>query len=187
LSNTIEKARLRKRQLDVRDELSLDFIKIASSRIRDNLRKIDFYRHAEIVGAYYSIGSEVQTHDLLQEFFNQGKEIALPRVDKNDLVFKKISSFSDLELGNFSIMEPKEKCETVRNLDVVLVPAIVLTVEGYRLGYGFGFYDRYLKNRELKKIGLSYAKQVLKTFPHDDYDVRMDCIVTEDKVIYVKQ
>lgn len=172
--------------LDARDELSLDFIKIASNRIRDNLRKIDFYRNAESTGVYYSIGSEVQTHDLIQEFFNQGKEFALPRVEKNDLVFKKISSLSDLEPGSFGVMEPKEKCETVKNLDVVLVPSIALTREGYRLGYGFGFYDRYLHGKKSKKIGMSYAKNVLKTFPHDNHDVKMDCLVTEDAVIYVK-
>ena len=186
MSSTIEKARLRKQQLDARDKLSLDFIRIASSRIRDNLRKIDFYRQATMVGAYYSIGSEVQTHDLLQEFFNQGKEISIPRVDENDLIFKKISSFSDLELGNFSVMEPKEKCEDIKSLDVILVPAIALTIEGYRLGYGFGFYDRYLLGKKSKKIGLCYSKQVLKSFPHDDHDIKMDCIVTEDKIIYVK-
>lgn len=172
--------------LDARDELSLDFIKIASNRIRDNLRKIDFYRKAESIGVYYSIGSEVQTHDLIQEYFNHGKEFALPRVEKNDIIFKKISSLKDLEPGSFGVLEPKEKCETVKNLDVVLVPSIALTHEGYRLGYGFGFYDRYLHGKKSKKIGLSYAKNILKTFPHDNHDVRMDCIATEDKVIYVK-
>ena len=172
--------------LDARDELSLDFIKIASNKIRDNLRKIDFYRKAESIGVYYSIGSEVQTHDLIQEFFNHGKEFALPRVEKNDLIFKKISSLKDLEPGSFGVLEPKEKCETVKNLDVLLVPSIALTREGYRLGYGFGFYDRYLHGKKSKKIGLSYAKNVLKTFPHDSHDVRMDCLVTEDEVIYVK-
>ena len=172
--------------LDARDELSLDFIKIASNRIRDNLRKIDFYRKAESIGVYYSIGSEVQTHDLIQEFFNQGKEFALPRVEKNDLVFKKISSLTDLEPGNFGVMEPKEKCKTIKNIDVILVPSIALTREGYRLGYGFGFYDRYLHGGKSMKIGLSYAKNVLKLFPTDSHDVKMDCIVTEDAVIYVK-
>ena len=186
MSSTIEKARLRKQLLDVRDSLSLDFIKIASNRIRDNLRKIDFYRKATSIGAYYSIGSEVQTHDLLQEFFNQGKVFALPRVEKNDLVFKKISGLSDLELGSFGVMEPKEKCDNMKNLDVIIVPAIALTREGYRLGYGFGFYDRYLHGKKSKKIGLTYAKQVLRTFPHDDHDIKMDCVVTEDAVIYVK-
>ncbi len=186
MSNTIEKARLRKQLLDARDELSLDFIKIASNKIRDNLRKIDFYRKSSLIGVYYSIGSEVQTHDLIQEFFNHGKDFALPRVEKNDIIFKKISSLSDLEPGSFSVMEPKEKCETVKNLDVILTPSIALTREGYRLGYGFGFYDRYLHGKKSKKISLSYAKQVLRTFPHDDHDVKMDCIVTEDEVIYIK-
>ena len=172
--------------LDARDELSLDFIKIASNRIRDNLRKIDFYRNAESIGVYYSIGSEVQTHDLIQEFFNHGKEFALPRVEKNDIIFKKITTLKDLELGSFGVLEPKEKCETVKNLDVILVPSIALTREGYRLGYGFGFYDRYLHGKKSKKIGLSYAKNVLRTFPHDNHDVRMDSLVTEDEVIYVK-
>ena len=172
--------------MDGRDSLSLDFIKIASNRIRDNLRKIEYYRQAKTIGAYYSIGSEVQTQDLLQEILNQGKELALPRVVKDEIVFKKISSFSDLELGNFSVMEPKERCELVKKLEIILVPAIALTRDGYRLGYGFGFYDRYLHGKKSKKIALSYAKQVIKTFPHDSHDVNMDCIVTEDEVIYSK-
>ena len=122
----------------------------------------------------------------IKEVLNQGKELALPRVVKEDIVFKKISSFSELELGNFSVMEPKEKCEPVKKLDIILVPAIALTRDGYRLGYGFGFYDRYLHGKKLKKIALFYAKQVVKAFPHDNHDVKMDCIVTEDEVIYVK-
>lgn len=184
MSNSVEKSRLRKQYLDARDGLSLDFIKIASSKIRDNLRKIEHYRKATSIGVYYSIGSEVQTHDLLQEFFNQGKTVALPRLEKDDMVFKKITNVSDLELGNFGVMEPKEKCLEVKKLDVILVPTIAVTRDGHRLGYGFGFYDRYLNGKKSKKIGLSYAKQVIKSFPHDNHDVKMDIIVTEDSVIY---
>jgi 5-formyltetrahydrofolate cyclo-ligase len=183
LSQVVEKARLRKQLLDARDGLSLDFIKITSKDIQDNLRKIDYFRTAETIGAYYSIGSEVRTQDLLQSILNAGKQLALPKVEKNDLVFKKISSLSELEQGNFSVMEPKDKCEIVKNLDVVIVPAIALSKEGYRLGYGFGYYDRYLHGKKSKTIALSYAKQVVRSFPHDDHDVKMNFIVTEDKVI----
>ncbi|MGI0072579.1 MAG: 5-formyltetrahydrofolate cyclo-ligase [Nitrosotalea sp.] len=186
MSQTVEKARLRKQLLDQRESLSLDFIRIASSKIQENLRKIDYYRSAKSIGAYFAIGSEVRTQDVLQEILNAGKELSLPRVEKKDLVFKKISDFSDLEVGNFSVMQPKERCETVKKLDVVLIPAIALTGEGYRLGYGFGYYDRYLHEKQSKKIALSYLKQVVKSFPHDGHDVRMDCIVTEDRVIYPK-
>ena len=184
MSQTVEKARLRKQLLDQRESLSLDYIKIASGKIRDNLRKIDHYRSAQSIGGYFAIGSEVRTQDILQEILNAGKELALPRVEKKDLVFKKISSFSDLEIGNFSIMEPKERCETVKKLDVVLVPAIALTREGYRLGYGFGYYDRYLHGKHSKNIALSYYKQVVKSIPHEDHDVRMYCIATEYEIIY---
>lgn len=184
MSQTVEKSRLRKQLLDARDSLSLDFIKIASSKIRDNLRKIEAYRNAESIGAYHSIGSEVQTREIIQEIWNQGKGLALPKVEEGDIIFRKISSVSDLELGNFSIMEPKDRCEQIKKLDVVLVPAIALTRDGYRLGYGFGFYDRYLHGKKSKKIGLSYAKQVIKSFPHDSHDVKMDCIATEDEIIY---
>src|SRR5437016_4226101 len=183
LSQVVEKARLRKQLLDIRDGLSLDFIKITSKEIQDNLRKIDYFRAAETIGAYYSIGSEVQTQELLQSILNAGKNLALPKVVKNDLVFKKISSLLELEQGNFSVMEPKDRCEVVKNLDAVIVPAIALSKDGYRLGYGFGYYDRYLHGKKSTKIALSYAKQIVKSFPHDDHDIKMNFIVTEDGII----
>lgn len=173
--------------MDQRDGLSPDFIKIASSKIQDNLRKIEYYRNAKIFGGYYAIGSEVRTQDILQEILNSGKELALPKVEKDNLLFKKISGFSDLEVGNFSVMEPKDRCDTAKRLEVILVPAIALTREGYRLGYGFGYYDRYLHDKRSKKIALSYSKQLVKSIPHDDHDVKVDCIVTEDEIIYLSK
>lgn len=184
MSQTIEKARLRKQLLDSRDALSPDFINISSSKIHDRLRKLDLYRNAKTIGAYYAIGSEVRTQDIIQEILNQGKELALPRVVKDEIVFMKITGPSDLEIGNFSVMEPKERCEQIKKLDVTLVPAIALTREGYRLGYGFGFYDKYLHGKRSAKVALSYAKQVVKSFPHDNHDVKMDCIITEDYTIF---
>lgn len=183
----VEKARLRQQLLDSRDSLSFDFINITSKQIQDNLRKIEFFRKAKSIGAYYSIGSEVPTQNILQEILNAGKQLSLPKVVKKDLVFKQIKSFSDLEEGNFSIMEPKEDCPTTKHMDAIIVPAIALTADGYRLGYGFGYYDRYLLNKKSQTIALSYAKQVVRSFPHDDHDIRMNCIVTEDKIIRSKK
>ena len=179
----VEKARLRKQLLDARDALSQDFINIASKQIQDNLRKVYFYRNAKRVGAYYSIGSEVKTQDVLQEILKSGKELSLPKVVKKDLVFKKISSLSDLEQGNFSVMEPKEEFHVTKKMDVIIVPAIALTREGYRLGYGFGYYDRYLSGKKSKTIALAYSKQLVKSIPFSDHDVKIDCMVTEDEVI----
>ena len=182
----VEKARLRKQLLDARDSLSLDFINITSKQIQDNLRKVDFFRNAKSIGAYYSIGSEVKTHDILQEILKSEKEVSLPKIAKKDLVFKKIRSLSDLEEGNFSVMKPKDYCEEVKKIEVIIVPAIALTRDGHRLGYGFGYYDRYLSGKKSKTIALGYSKQIIKSFPYSDHDIRIDCIVTEDRVIMSK-
>lgn len=184
MPHTVEKSRLRKQLLDQRDGLSPDFIKIASSKIQENLRKVEYYRNARIIAGYHAVGSEVRTHDILQEILNAGKELSLPKVEKDDLVFRRISGFSDLEVGNFSVMEPKDRCEPVKKLEIILVPAIAVTRDGYRLGYGFGYYDRYLHDKRSKKIALSYSRQVTRSIPHDSHDVKVDCIVTEDEVIY---
>ena len=183
MPQTVEKGRLRKQLLEQRDGLSPDFINIASSRIQENLRKISQYRNAKTIGGYHAVGSEVRTRDIIQEILNSGRELCLPKVEKNDIVFRRISGFSDLEIGNFGVMEPKERCEISEHLDVILVPAIALTRQGYRLGYGYGYYDRYLHKVNSKKIGLSYARQVVKAIPLGDHDVKVDFIVTEDDVI----
>ena len=114
MDQVVEKARIRRQLLDERNSLSQDFINITSKQIQDNLRKVDFFRNAKNVGCYYSIGSEVRTHDILHEILNSGKELSLPKVEKNNLVFKKIKSLSELEQGNFSVREPKEGCPTVK-------------------------------------------------------------------------
>jgi len=172
--------------LDARDSLSLDFINITSKQIQDNLRKIEFFRNAKSIGAYYSIGSEVKTQDVLQEVLKSGKEVSLPKVVKKDLVFKKIKNLSDLEQGNFSVMEPKDYCEDAKKIEVIIVPAIALTRDGHRLGYGFGYYDRYLSAKKPKTIALSYSKQIIRSFPYSDHDATIDCIVTEDEIIMSK-
>lgn len=169
--------------MGARDSLSQDFINVTSKQIQENLRKIDFFRNAKSVGCYYSIGSEVRTEDILHEILNSGKELSLPKVVKNNLVFKKISKISDLEQGNFSVMEPKENCPIVQKIGVIIVPAIAMAREGFRLGYGFGYYDRYLSGKKSKTIALTYSKQLVKSFPKSDHDIRIDCIVTEDEVI----
>lgn len=184
MAHTTEKARLRKQLLNQRDSISPNFIDIASGKIQENLRRVEFYRNAKTIGAYHALGSEVRTLNILQEILNARKNLALPKVDGRDLVFKKITSLSDLELGNFSVMEPKDRCTLTNDLDAILIPAIAITRDGYRLGYGFGFYDRYLKNKKFKKISLAYQKQILKSIPFDDNDIKVDCIVTEDEIIY---
>lgn len=156
-------------------------MKIASEQIHRNLKKIAQFRLAKRVGSYYPIGSEVLTQNIMQELLSEGKEILLPKVVENNLEFRKIKDFNSLEKGNFDIMEPKDNCPASENLDVVLVPIIGIDRNGLRLGYGYGFYDRFLSKNNVATIALTYAKQIIKSIPHLDNDVKIDWVVTEDE------
>ena len=183
MENNPEKESLRNLLLEKRDNTSFDLMKIASDKIAKKLKKIRAFRDAQKIGAYYPIGSEVQTQDIIQELLSQGKEIFLPRVSGENMDFKKISDFSSLESGSFDIMEPKIECETLNNLDLILVPTVGITPKGVRLGYGYGFYDRFLANHKTLTISLTLEKQVVKNIPKSDHDVLIDWIVTEDSII----
>lgn len=178
-----EKSSLRKLLLERRDSFSSDFIEITSRKIQKNLKKIEEYHTAKTIGAYYSIGSEVRTHGILQEILSEGKNLALPRVEGDELVFCAVKRFEDLEKGEYGIMEPKQNCSIIEEFDVALVPAVAMTRTGQRLGYGKGFYDRFLANRDTATIALAYSKSILKNIPSSDKDIKIQWVVTEDEVI----
>ena len=90
--------------------------------------------------------------------------------------------FSSLEKGSFDILEPKEDCKKDNDLDVVLVPTVGITPNGIRLGYGHGYYDRFLANYQTVSISLTFEKQIIKKIPKQEHDITIDWIVTEDRV-----
>lgn len=170
--------------MEKRDSFSADFIDIASKKIQKNLKKIDAYIAAKTIAGYYSIGSEVKTHGILQEVLSEGKTLALPRVEGDGLVFCNVRKFEDLEKGEFGIMEPKQNCSPLTEFDVIIVPAVAMTGDGQRLGYGRGFYDRFLAETTATTIALAYSKTILKNIPHSENDVTIQWIATEDGVIH---
>jgi 5-formyltetrahydrofolate cyclo-ligase len=120
----------------------------------------------------------------LQEVLSEGRVLALPRVEGDRLVFCNVRKFEDLEKGEFGIMEPKQNCPPLTEFDVIIVPAIAMTVDGHRLGYGRGFYDRFLAGTTATTIALAYSKTILKNIPRAKNDVIIQWIATEDGVIH---
>ena len=183
MENNSEKKSLRRLLLEKRDGTSFDLMKIASKSILKKIKKIESFRNAQKIGAYYPIGSEVLTQDIMQEALSEGKEIFLPKVVGKNIEFRKIVNFSNLENGSFDIMEPRDECPRDNNLDVILVPTVGISPKGVRLGYGHGFYDRFLAENKIKTISLVLEKQIIKNIPHLEHDVIINWIVTEDRII----
>ena len=174
---------MRKLLLDKRDSTSFDLMKIASNQIQKKLKKIEGFRNAQKIGAYYPIGSEILTQGIIQEALSKGKQVFLPKVVKEEIEFRQITDFSSLETGSFNIMEPRQDCPTDNNLDVIIVPTVGVSPTGVRLGYGHGYYDKFLAKNKTETISIILEKQIVKNIPKSDHDVLVDWIVTEDRVI----
>ena len=108
----------------------------------------------------------------------------MPKVNDDAMKFRIIKDFEKLEKGNFGILEPKDDWVEEKSFDVILIPAIGLTKEGVRLGYGHGYYDRFLTDKSITKIALTYDKQIVKSIPYMEHDVKMDCVVSEKETIF---
>ncbi len=187
LENSEKKKSLRNNLLEKRDNTSYDMLKIASDKIQKKINKIFAFKNAKKIGVYYPIGSEILTQDIIQELLSKGKQVFMPKVIEGGLEFRKITDFSSLETGSFDIMEPNETCPIDNNLDVLLVPTVGISQTGVRLGYGHGFYDRFLAKHKTITISLTLEKQILKNIPKSDHDVLMDWIVTEDKMSKIQK
>jgi len=183
LADNLEKKSLRNLLLEKRDRTSFDLMKIASEKIQKKLKKINTFRNAQKIGVYYPIGSEILTQDIIQELLSNGKEVFLPKVIEDNIEFRKILDFSSLEKDSFDIMEPKDDCKTDNNLEVILVPTVGISPDGVRLGYGHGFYDRFLAKNKTTTISLTLEKQIVKNIPRSEHDIIIDWIVTEDRIL----
>ena len=177
------KKSLRNLLLEKRDNTSFDFMKIVSEKMQKRLKKINAFRNAQKIGVYYPIGSEILTQDIIQELLSNGKDVFLPKVLGEKIEFRKIIDFSSLEKGSFDIMEPKDDCQIDNDLEVVLVPTVGISPIGVRLGYGHGFYDRFLAEHKTTTISLTLEKQIVKNIPKSEHDVIIDWIVTEDRIL----
>lgn len=186
-----EKERLRKRYLLWRDSLLKDEVNKKSKKIISKILTLDEYKSAKRVLLYYPFRNEVNVLLLLKE--KGGKSFYFPVVDFENkrLVVKKLEgkiSDGDFLVNKFGIPEPKSKCilKDKSLIDVVVVPAVVFDREGYRIGFGGGYYDKFLKTVSGCKIGVCYSEQLLKKLPHQRFDVKVDFVITEEEVVEVR-
>ena len=187
-----KKEQIRQLALQRRDSMSLKEIKNKSEKITKKLLSMDQYRQAASILFYTSFRSEVITDDMINAAINQGKKVFLPVVSKSEkrLDIKNINSIDDLVISPLGIREPKPEGPIVdeKKINLVIVPGCCFDKQGYRLGYGGGYYDRLIGElrEDTLTIALAFESQVIKSVPVDKHDKKIDTLITED-AIYVSQ
>jgi 5-formyltetrahydrofolate cyclo-ligase len=167
-----------------RNALAAAEIALRSKKAQELLLGSKEFRSAKVVGAYYAFGSEVKTDMIIERARALGKKVALPSVEGDSLTFYELSSGKYMVRGRFGIMEPLPY-GPVDRIDLLVVPGIAFDKKGYRLGYGKGYYDKFLAKKKTVAIGLGYSFQLLDSLPRDKHDMKLDAVATEDGVHYV--
>ena len=174
--------------LAIRDALSREDILGKSLQIEKNLLALEEFVKAKTVMFYISKGSEVHTRRMIKEAIKRGKRIVVPvtKLDRRELVVSELLDLDELTLGAFDVPEPKDqKLVSAGEIDLIIVPGIAFDTSGNRLGYGLGFYERFLSSvrDDAIIVALAYDSQVLDEIPNEHHDVPADAIITESRVI----
>lgn len=188
----IRKQDIRGKYLSLRDGLPVSERLQKSREIWKNLKSEPMYRNAQAVLVYMDYRSEVMTTGLVEELLaDSTKKVFAPKVEGMRINFYEISSFDELEAGYQGIREPKSSRE--RKFDyrmaeqmhtAMLVPGAVFDRQRGRMGYGKGFYDRFLSDHQgIYGIALAFSCQIAKVVPMEIHDKRPDIIVTETEII----
>ena len=192
-----QKKKLRSAYLEKRNQMDPEKRSAASKKIANWVLANKRFKLAKTVFLYASYKSEVETKELIQACLKLGKRVALPKVNGEEMEFYAISSWEELFPGYQGILEPqtadKEPVIPVDS-DVMLLPGAVFDRRGGRIGYGGGYYDRYLDNildgygHRPYLMALGFAGQICpKKLPTETHDKKMDCILTERRVIMPKE
>ena len=185
----LEKQRLREERLAAREVLSEQERSVLDDRITQKLLATSEYAEATTVLTYVSVSSEVSTRMFIECALRDGKTVAVPRcLPGHCLEFVAIASLEQLVAAPFNLLEPAIELpaltEDQKNNSICIVPALLVDTKGYRLGYGAGFYDRFLSTYPGKKICLAYQQNLSRTMlPHTAFDVAVDVVITESDVL----
>jgi 5-formyltetrahydrofolate cyclo-ligase len=185
------KQAIRRELLRRRNSFSPEEILAGSRIIADRLTTLKDYQEAEIVMFYASCGSEVSTDEMIEKALKNNRRVAVPLVRPEDRTMRAVLIHDpdrDLFPGFKGIREPDPGSGrelSADGLGLIIVPGVAFDSAGNRVGMGKGYYDRFLKHlsRGALKIALAFENQIVATIPGDDNDIKMDMVITEERVI----
>ena len=162
--------------------LSSEYIKYSDEIIFNKLTQLEVFKTCQILFIYVSRNKEVDTIKIIKYALELGKTVCVPKCFENSqMKAYEIKSFDDLERGRFNILEPKSYSKEIdkNDIDLAIIPCVTCNVDNNRLGYGKGFYDRFLEDADMKKVCLCRKQVLQEKIPVDKNDVKMDIVLTE--------
>jgi 5-formyltetrahydrofolate cyclo-ligase len=164
--------------MDVKDR------KDRSEKIANHLYQTQQWHKCERIGITVSRNFELDTYRIIENAWKEGKKVCVPKCYSEDkkMEFRELSSFDELENVYMDLYEPitaKTQIVSTENIDLLVVPGLVFDQSGYRIGYGGGYYDRYLVNYTGETVALAFYDQIAEQLPHEDFDIPVQQIITE--------
>lgn len=187
MMNKEEKGRLRKLALLKRDNIAPLEREQGSDEAAEKLLALPELSRAGVIMCYRSFRSELITDKIVENLLQQGKTLCFPLCEKGGIMYAYSPNESSAwEKSPMGIMEPDRKNSRLiapEDIDIVLCPMLAFDKEKHRLGYGGGYYDRYLPGcKKAIKIGIAFEKQRIEDVPTDIHDQNMDIIVTDENL-----
>ncbi|MFP7253296.1 5-formyltetrahydrofolate cyclo-ligase [Terribacillus goriensis] len=179
-----EKEKLRQEGLRLLKEMPLTDKLHVEHRLADLLFASSIWKDAKSIGLTMALPHEWDTTKLIQQAWLEKKRICVPlTIENRGMQFYHIESYNQLTDGAFGIKEPiAERCEPASKdeLDLLIVPGLLFDTSGYRIGYGGGYYDRYLTDYQHKSLSLASSRQIKQSLPVGPLDLPVDHLLTDD-------
>lgn len=187
-----KKASLRASYLSKRRNMDKDRKKELDDSVCQKILESNTFKNGEIVLSYMPKTEEIDIRPVLEEALRQGKRVAFPLCDptRREMSFHFVDSLDMLKPGHFGLLEPDENyekydCSSKQNA-ICIIPGIVFDKKGYRIGYGGGYYDRYLSKFKGMKLGIVYYDSIINMVPRSKFDFSVDVLISE-RGIYAKR
>lgn len=183
-----QKSELRLEMIKKLETLSEVEITRYSNQIEDSLFMTEIWRNSQIIGITVSRGKEINTKNIIEKAWTEGKKVAIPKCDPQEktMDFFIFTNFNQLEEVYFGLKEPiisKTRKIEQNDIDLLIVPGICFTESGYRIGYGGGYYDRFLAQYNRGTFSLLYECQIVSDIPIETYDLPVQKLITEKRII----
>lgn len=178
-----------------REEMLTSFAQIGeeehqeiSNALQKRLFQSGLWENADTIAVYLSVRNEWDTRKIVEKAWADGKRVAIPKTipDTKELIFYAITDWSQTVKGPFSLEEPNtEETSVVEKdeIELMLVPGLVFTKEGYRIGFGGGYYDRFLADFIYPTVSLVHTNQLIDSFYIESFDIPVNYMITEQGII----